>query len=74
MADYYSLSANFNLKALPLIILGVYFKVALGMIAGGTYLRSADAYYNVAAISAFPDLYLALFKDLGRLDVFKKAR
>ena len=60
------------MAALSLIILGVNLKKALGMIAGRTYLRRTDADYNVAAIPAFPDLDLALFKYLGRFYVFKQ--
>ena len=54
------------------IILGVDLKVALGMGAGGAQLGSLGADHNVAAVAAFPNLNLALFKHLCGFDILKK--
>ena len=55
-----------------LIILFMYFKIALWMVAYRAYLRSLGSYYNVSAVTAFPYLNLTLLKYLGSLNIFKK--
>ena len=45
------------------------FEVALGVVAGGADVGGLGADDDVAAVAALPDLDLALFKDLGGLDV-----
>ena len=52
-----------------LIILFSYFEVALRVIANGADLRRLRAYYDMTAVSAFPDLDLALFKYLRCLQM-----
>ena len=51
------------------IILRVDLEVALGVVAGGADVGGLGADDDVAAVAAFPDLDLALFKDLGGLDI-----
>ena len=44
-------------------------KETFGVQAGGTHFRGGSAYYDVAAVAAFPYLDLAFFTDLGGLHV-----
>ena len=44
-------------------------EVCLRMVANGAYVRSLRAYDDVAAITAFPYLDLALLKHSGSFDV-----
>ena len=39
------------------------------MVAGGTHLRGIGAHHDVTAVTAFPDLYLALGKDLRHFHI-----
>ena len=48
------------------------FEVCLRMVADGAHIRSLRAYDDVAAITAFPHLDLALFKHIGHLDGFEQ--
>ena len=48
-------------------------KEALGIRAGGADLRGGGAHHDVAAVAALPDLHLALFKDLGGLDIVQQS-
>ena len=48
------------------------FEIALRMIAGGTDFRRFSADDDMPAISAFPDLDLALFKHLRGFDILQK--
>lgn len=47
------------------IVFFAYLKIALRVIAYGTYIGSLGSYYNVTAVAAFPYLDSALFKYLG---------
>lgn len=54
------------------IILGMNFKIALGMIAGRANHGRGGAHDYVAAVAAFLHLDLALFKHIGHLDGFEQ--
>ena len=54
------------------IVFFAYLKIALRVIAYGTYIGSLGSYYNVTAVAAFPYLDSALFKYLGSLNIFKQ--
>ena len=47
-------------------------EIALRMAAGGADLRRLGADDDVSAVAAFPDLDLALFKDLRRLQIVQQ--
>lgn len=55
-----------------LIILASHFKVALRVAADGADLRCLCSHNDVTAVSAFPDLDLAFFKDSLRLNILKE--
>ena len=54
------------------VVFCVYFKVALGMVAGGADGRRFRADHDVTAIPALPDFHLTLGKDLGGFHVVKQ--
>ena len=51
----------------PLKVFFVNLEIALRMCTYRANLRCFGAYHDMAAVSAFPNLYLALFKYLGIL-------
>ena len=51
------------------VVLGMQFKVALGMIAGRADLGGFRAHHDMAAVAAFPHLYFASGEDFGRFHV-----
>ena len=55
-----------------LVVLSVDFEVSLGMIAGGAQLRCLGADDDVAAVTAFPNLDLALLEDLSGFDILQQ--
>lgn len=48
------------------------FKVALAVLASGANFGGSRTYHNMTAVAAFPDLDLALFKDLGRFHIVQQ--
>ena len=54
-------------RNVPLKIIFVNLEVALRMCTYRANLRCFGAYHDMAAVSAFPNLYFALFKYLGIL-------
>jgi hypothetical protein len=54
------------------IVFFAYLKIALRVIAYGTYIGSLGSNNDVTAVAAFPYLDSALFKYLGSLHIFKQ--
>ena len=57
---------------ISLIILFMYFKIALRMITYRTYIRRLSSYHNMSTVTAFPYLNFALFKYLCSFNILKK--
>ena len=49
------------------------FEISLGMIAGGAYIGSLSTDHDMTAVAAFPNLDLALGKDLSGFNVLKQS-
>ena len=57
---------------ISLIILFMYFKIALWMITYRTYFRCLSSYHNMPAVTAFPYFNFTLFKNFSSFNILKK--